>query len=252
VSVTLPAMPPAQEQAWQLLIRLDQARVPWVLIGGQMMMLLGAEHRVLLPRPTLDADVLVDVRARPGGLEVLARWLAGEGFDLAGVSPDNIGHRFVRPASPGPGNVSFDLLAPEGLGERARVFTVPPARTVSVPASSTLISSAVAVSVALASGAVGVVHRPTVLGALVGKAAATKIPVRDNRERDWHDAALLLSLLEDPLAARRTLTKGDRRHLRALGGLLNAENAAWAALPPDRRRLGLAAARLLLAAPDSR
>jgi len=126
-----------------------------------MMMLLCAEHRVLLPRPTLDADVLVDVRAMPGGLEVLARWLAGEGFELAGVSPDNIGHRFVSPASPGPGNVSVDLLAPEGLGERARVFTVPPARTVSVPAPSTLISSAVAVPVTLAGGATGVVHRPT-------------------------------------------------------------------------------------------
>jgi len=47
----------------------------------------GARHSVLLPRPTLDADVLVDVRAMPGGLEVLARWLAGEGFELAGVSP---------------------------------------------------------------------------------------------------------------------------------------------------------------------
>ena len=109
LSVELPAMPPAQEQAWQLLTRLDQARVPWVLIGGQMMMLLCAEHRVLLPRPTLDADVLVDVRAMPGGLEVLARWLAGEGLELAGISPDNIaspfrsprqsrtGHRFGRP-----------------------------------------------------------------------------------------------------------------------------------------------------------
>ena len=170
-------MPPAQEQAWQLLTRLDQARVPWVLIGGQMMMLLCAEHQVLLPRPTLDADVLVDVRAMPGGLEVLARWLHGEGFELAGVSPDNIAtSRFVRPVSPGPGNVSVDLLAPEGLGDRAWVFTVPPARTVSVPASSGLISSAVAVPVTLAGGATDVVHRPTVLAALVGKAAARVDP----------------------------------------------------------------------------
>ncbi len=156
---TLPAMPPAQAQAWQLLIRLDQAQVPWVLIGGQMMMLLCAEHQVLLPRPTLDADVLVDVRARPGGLEVLARWLAGEGFELAGVSPDNIGHCFARPANP---------------------------------------------------------------------------------------------LLEDPLAARQSLTKSDRRHLRVLSGLLNGENPAWAALPPHRRRLGQATARLLLATSAAR
>ena len=305
----------------------------------------------------------------PGGLEVLARWLAGEGFELAGVSPANIGHRFVRPVCPGPGqgaghapvpvseltaaltidgnpapdpdltprdgaskprpatgpsslrdladlstdpampalldrlavqgvSTAHDLLAlrasasanrstratatatgrpgsetresgtrsgtassstlpsrsgsPEGLGKRARIFTVPPARTASAPASSTLISRAVAVPVALASGAAGVVHRPTVLGALVGKAAATKIPVRDNRERDWQDAALLLSLLDDPMAARQRLTKGDRRNLRVLTGLLNPGNKAWAALPPERRRLGQAAARLLLAAPAAR
>ena len=118
----------------------------------------------------------------------------------------------------------------------------------SVPASSG-ISNAVAVPVTLGGGATGVVHRPTVLAALVGKAAATKLPVRENRERDWQDAALLLSLLEDPLSARRKLTKGDRRHLPVLGGLLTAENPAWVALPPDRRRLGRATARLLLAAP---
>jgi len=88
-----------------------------------------------------------------------------------------------------------------------------------------------------------------VLAALVGKAVATKIRVREDRERDWQDAALLLSLLEDPLSARQKPTKGDRRHLRVLGGLLNAGNPAWGALPPDRRRLGQATARLLLAAP---
>jgi len=129
------------------------------------------------------------------------------------------------------------------------VFTVPPARTVSVPESSTVIASAVAVPVTLASGASGLVRRPTVLAAHVAKAAATKTPARDNRERDWQDAALLLSLLEDPLSARQKLTKGDRRHLHVLDGLQHPGHPAWAPLPPDRRRLGQATARLLLAAP---
>lgn len=145
--VLLPAMPPAQHEAWRLLLRLDEVRVPWVLIGGQMMLLLAVEHGVSLPRPTLDADVLVDVRARPGGLEVIAGWLVEQGLTLEGVSPLGVGHRFSRPADPGPGTVSVDLLAPEGLGSRTRVYTVPPARTVSVPASSVLIAEAVSTPV---------------------------------------------------------------------------------------------------------
>jgi len=84
MTVELAGMPPAQEQAWQLLVRLDQAQVPRVLIGGHMMTLLCAEQGVLLMRPTLDADVLVDVRAMRGGLKVLATWLAGQGLEFAG------------------------------------------------------------------------------------------------------------------------------------------------------------------------
>lgn len=63
--ILLDDLPPAQHQAWEVLFRLPQQRLSWVLIGGQMMALLAAEHGARLPRPTLDADVLVDVRATP-------------------------------------------------------------------------------------------------------------------------------------------------------------------------------------------
>lgn len=245
--VLLPAMPPAQHQAWRLLLRLDEVGVPWVLIGGQMMLLLAVEHGVSLPRPTLDADVLVDVRARPGGLEVIADWLEEQGVTLEGVSSLGVGHRFSRPADPGPGTVTVDLLAPEGLSERTRVYTVPPARTVSVPASSMLIADAVSTPVELHDGHRGTVHRPTVLAALVGKAAATTIAVRDNRERDWQDAALLLSLLPDPLAAADRLTKKERRRIEGLAPLRDPAHSAWRTLPTPQRRQGLAAAAMMLA-----
>ena len=90
-------MPPAQYQAWQVLLRLEELDLPWVLIGGQMMALLAAEHGVPLPRLTLDADVLVDVRANRLGLETLSRWLVQEGF-RSDVSAEGIGHRFSRAA----------------------------------------------------------------------------------------------------------------------------------------------------------
>src|SRR6266568_5172900 len=54
---------------------------------------------------------------------------------LEGASPDQIGHRFIRPATGGPGKVAFDVLGPEGLGPRASLVTVPPNRTIQVPGS---------------------------------------------------------------------------------------------------------------------
>ena len=54
---------------------------------------------------------------------------------LEGVNTDQIGHRFIRPTSSGRGKVMFDVLAPSGVGERARLITVPPARTVQAPGS---------------------------------------------------------------------------------------------------------------------
>lgn len=247
-ALQMPPMPPAQTQGWELLLGLDQTRVPWVLIGGQMMTLLALEHGVAQPRPTLDADVLVDVRARPGGLERIATWLVARGLDLEGVSPMGVGHRFVKPAEPGPGQVMVDLLAPEGLGERTRIFTVPPARTVAVPASSTLLAEAQPVTVRLADGLEGVVHRPTILAALVGKAAATGILLRQNPERDWQDAALLLSMLPDPLAAPDQLSPGERRRVARLAPLRNPSHPAWRTLSPSERRLGQAAAAMVVPA----
>jgi hypothetical protein len=130
-------LPPAQYQAWQLLFELDRTvGVPWALIGGQLVALLAAEHGAALPRTTQDADVLVDVRAAPGGIETVCAFLADHGLELEGVSPEGVGHRFSRVADPGPGHVSVDVLAPDGLSEHTRTVTVPPARTVSVPTGS--------------------------------------------------------------------------------------------------------------------
>jgi hypothetical protein len=222
------------------------------LIGGQLMALLAAEHGARLPRLTEDADVLVDVRAEPAALEALSQRLLAEGFDIE-VSPTDIGHRFSREADPGPGRVIIDVLAPEGLGPRTRTFTVPPARTVGVPASGALLASAeiVAVEISSAAGkhAVGQVRRPTVLAALIGKAAAATIPVRPNRERDLQDAALLLAILRDPRPAAGSLTKAERRHVRRLAVLDAVEHPAWRVLTGDQARQGRTALALLLSSP---
>src|SRR5262249_48007000 len=119
--IALPgAMPPAQKQGWLVLLNL--ARVfptAWCLVGGQMVWLLAAEHGADPPRATVDIDLVVDIRAEPTGLRDLCRWLEANDFDLEGISPEGIGHRYVREADPGPGRIMFDVLAMDHAGTRA-------------------------------------------------------------------------------------------------------------------------------------
>ena len=239
VVATLDRLTPAAEDGWHILFDLaEEDAENWLLIGGQMVYLLAAENGVPPIRATDDVDVAVNVRARPKATEWLAGWLVDKGFALESASADNIGHRFVKPAASAPGRVVFDILPPEGLGERTTMFTLKPARTVRAPGTSQAFtrSSLVSVTVSGDTGRqprTGQVRRPNVLGALVAKAAATTISVRTNRERDVFDAALLLSMIEDPLTARDECSKGDLRQLRRLTTLGDEQHPAWRGLSTD-------------------
>jgi hypothetical protein len=114
---------------WRQLIALTALRPSgWTLVGAQMVALHAYEHGKVPPRGTTDADVLVNVRAMQDATENFSRLLVDQHFQLDGVSPEGIGHRF------GNGTVKIDVLAPDGLDrQRSRLTTVAPARTVSVP-----------------------------------------------------------------------------------------------------------------------
>jgi hypothetical protein len=251
--IELRDLTPAAEEGWWLLFEMAQDnREDWLLVGGQMMFLLAVEYGARLPRATDDVDVVVDVRALPQGTEWLASWLIERGFEQEAPSADGISHRFSRPADPGPGAVAFDVLAPEGLGQRTRILTVPPGRTVQVPGASQAFGRSELVDVAV-SGLLdrgrqtGRVRRPNLLGALVTKAAATsEIAVRHNPERDWQDAALLLSLVTDPLTMAAQITAKDRQRLNRLSPLLELRHPGWAVLTADDFRRGAATLSFLI------
>jgi hypothetical protein len=215
---------PAEEQAWLLLFELAEANdSDWLLIGGQMMFVLAVEHGTQLPRPTTDLDLVVDVRALPGGTRWLASWLTERGFEQDPPSADGVSHRFTRLADPGPGQVVVDILGPEGLGSRASLTTVPPGYTVQTPGATQGFqrSELVDVELRVADGQllIGRVRRPNLLGALVLKSEATTLPVRTNPGRDWQDCALLLSMAPDPHALKAELTRKDRQRLKRLEAL---------------------------------
>ena len=222
----------------------------WLLIGGQMMYVLAVEHGTQLPRPTSDVDVVVDVRARPGGTQWLASWLIDRGFEQDTPSADGISHRFIRPANPGPGMVVVDVLGPDGLGPRTRLTTVPPGYTVQTPGATQGFrrSEQIDVGVRAANGQrrTGRVRRPNLLGALILKSEATALAVRVNPDRDWQDCALLLSMAPDPYALTTDLTRKDRQRLARLAGLRDRAHPGWMTLNDENYRRGMATLDILL------
>jgi hypothetical protein len=80
------------------------------------------------------------------------------------------------------------------------------------------------------------------------KAAATsEIRVRSNPERDWQDCALLLAIVEDPIAMAEALNPKDRRRLRKLDPLRQRSHHSWALLTDEQHRRGTATLDFLTA-----
>jgi hypothetical protein len=145
----------------------------------------------------------------------------------------------------------FDILAPEGIGQRAPLTTTPPARTIPVPGGTQALNRAETVQVSVGSmvsapSLTGAVRRPSLLGAIVAKATATTITGRRNGDRDWQDAALLLACTPDPFALAGACDRKDRRRLRRLDPLTDRSHPGWALLEDDHHRRGTAALEILL------
>lgn len=155
------------------------------------------------------------------------------GFELDGISPDGIAHRYRR------SRVTIDVLAPEGLSDRADLTTTPPGRTLQVPGETQALARSEFVP-ARTSTSSGRVPRPSLLGAVVAKAVAVRVDDAPDAQR--LDLALLLSLIEDPFVLLDDLTKKDRQRLRPRRDLLDDEHPVWRQLDPaagDRARASL-------------
>ncbi len=237
--IQLPALPGHDDQLWVALIELSELRPgEWTLVGGQMVFLHAIEHGVTPPRVSTDLDVLVNARVVTGGLREFVTGIEERGFVLAGASPEGIAHRYQR------GGVSIDVLAPEGLGPRTDLTTTPPGRTLQVPGGTQALERTQLVPVAFGDRS-GLVPRPSLLGAIVGKAVA--VEVDDVPDAQRLDLALLLSLVDDPIVMAGQLTKKDRQRLRTRSEMADADARAWRSLRADAADRGRAAYRLLTA-----
>ena len=113
-----------QTAIWRLAKEVASAfdALPFVLIGGLMVQLLEAERGVVSGFATGDVDVVIDVRALTGATQRAAAALVDAGFEPEQYD-DDLTYRFVR------GDDVVDLLAPDHLGVRTSIVTVPPAST---------------------------------------------------------------------------------------------------------------------------
>jgi hypothetical protein len=207
--IVMPVMSTAQTASWHGVIdlheRLDHG---WTVIGGQMVHLHCAEHGHTPPRPTSDVDTVIDVRADPAMLQVFTGTLVTLGFAPAGISAEGVQHRWVR------GDAVIDVLLPDGVGERAASrngATGSPALRTPGGTQALQRSESVPVSV---EGRTGFVRRPTLVGALVVKAAAHTAVGDPAKSRHRHDFATLAALVAARDFREVTLTPKDRKRLR--------------------------------------
>jgi hypothetical protein len=243
--VVLNGMTTAQEESWRVLLDLYRDFPGgWCLIGGQMVWLLALELGVEPIRVTEDFDVVVDIRADQQAIKRLCAWLESRSFRLEGINTDGVGHRYVLSTYEGPGNVVFDVLAPDNMGERADLTTSRPARTVSAPGTRIALDAGQTVEVILR-GQGGCVLRPSLLAAILVKAAATRIPGRRNPDRDWVDIAFLLSLVADPVVAASDLSAQQGHRLLVVSEMLDEDHWVWQQLG-ERARLARATLQFLM------
>ena len=114
----LPRLGPHHDDLWTTLCDFGDAHhEDWVIIGGQMVMLHALQAGRDPGRVSQDLDTVIDARVRPPALPAFVATLANLGFKSAGVSPDEIAHRFER------GSIHVDVLGPDGLGGRADLRT---------------------------------------------------------------------------------------------------------------------------------
>jgi hypothetical protein len=206
----------AQAEAWQGLFEVYKVHPEgWALVGGQMVHSLCWERGANPPRPTQDADALLDIRAQPTMLFEFTKTLTDLGYKSAGESPSilegakGVQHRWVK------GDAQIDVLIPRFLGKRADNRTgVTGGRTIAAPGGQGALDRSEVIEVVVA-GVTGTVIRPTLQGAIIAKASAMLVGEGAKGERHLNDLSILASLVTRGDRVGENVTKNEVARVRA-------------------------------------
>lgn len=197
---------------WNDLLDITEVRPDgWTVVGGLMISLLCEESGRSYLRATEDIDGIVQVRGVAGATRQFSELLTELGWELPdeNLKGTGTGFRFRK------GKSLFDLLAPEGVGARADLTTLPPMETVDIPGGTRALQRTQLCPVSV-NGRAGWVPRPDLLGGIVIKScAAVKDRGGGHKDPARHidDLAHLYARVPDPLELRQQITKKDRQRM---------------------------------------
>ncbi len=196
----------------------------WMLVGGLMVhahaRLAGIPH----PRPTDDADLVVELRA--GKYGEAARALQGLGYQRHEPLDDGAPfHRFTR------GSEQIDVMAPEGKSVRFAGRDV-----LTVPGSRSALNRTIVFTTPTGVG----IRIPDLASALSLKGSAYHLP-GINRVRHLQDAVTLFACSD---ATVLELSASMRRNVNHLINALDTTDG-WAAAEPSSRRRAVRAIHLI-------
>jgi hypothetical protein len=222
-SIRIDLIDPEAMELWRAVVKIAEVLGRdrrWCLVGGLMVALFAIEARQA-QRATGDIDVLADARARPSGTAWASARLKALGATLH--EPDcTEGERGFRFDLDGQ---IVDVLAPDGLG-RTGAVTTGKLQTIQIPGGSQALARTEVVEIAVEDKAAEI-RRPKLIAAILLKARALSVHSRPHDQR--HDLVTLLSLLDDPRAARAVITAKEVRWLRSIADRLSIDDSTFEA-----------------------
>lgn len=148
---------------------------------------------------------------------------------------EDVQHRWVRDEA------VIDVLIPRHLGARAaRRRGALGGRTIATPGAQKVLERSETVSVRIGER-VNDILRPTLVGAIIGKAAAFTVVLDRNRERHLGDLVVLSSLLRPSDLRGAPLDARERALVSNAVGAARAKPASWAYVPRGSEALTRAA-----------
>lgn len=237
LSAQLPAggWPPPWPQCLELAHVFDTSK--WTLVGGLMVQLHAAIAKIPAIRPTTDVDLVLHVETgRVSGHEV-SRTMSQLGYELQlPLHKDSPAHRFARQRD-GLKEIIDVMVADHGISKpHLRIGGRKPFQ---ISAGTQALKRTANCHILNSEGMlVATLSIPSALAALILKGAAYREDTKD-RDRHLEDAALLSTILDDPLKLVRELQGSDRSRLIVLNKQLSDLNhPAWAPFEEVRRRDG--------------
>ena len=207
-SVTLHGLPHQQGAAWDVLLDMaPHLGTGWTLIGGQMVALHQAERQPpgmpALLRMSSDIDVVINIRADNNQAAQADDALRKHGFVQLAI---DVEHRYVRDSD----GVVCDVLAPDHLGRN--LPRLGRGHTLGATGGTQALQRTSWVTVTHGSRRARIA-RPSLVGALLIKIAASTAPSNRGSDRHIQDVMSLAALLQERDLNTAALSKSERKRI---------------------------------------